>query len=142
MINEFGEKIAGIEYKKRPGAYGILLENGRIGVVKSDEYGDYFLVGGGIDGEESETEALHREAREEIGFEIEIGEKISEAVEYFFSESEKRYVAKECNFYLVSLVRKAESKAKHELVWITKDEIGELHHISYRWIVEKLLIPF
>ena len=138
-MKEFGKKIKGIEYTKRPGSYGIIIKDGRIGVVKSSGYDTYFLVGGGIDKGENEAETLSREAIEEIGFQLEVGEKIGEAIEYLYVEEAKEYIAKECNFYRVSLAHKAEKKDKHELVWITKDRLCELHHQSYQWIVEKEL---
>ena len=74
-MREFGEKIEGFDYCSRPGSYGIIIANNRVGVIKSKVSDKYFLVGGGIDDGESETEALRREAFEEIGFEIEILEK-------------------------------------------------------------------
>ncbi|HEX8737658.1 MAG TPA: NUDIX domain-containing protein [Pyrinomonadaceae bacterium] len=138
-MKEFGEKEKGVEYLRRPGSYGVIIKNGRIGVLKAKGYDTYFLVGGGIDAGESETETLRREAAEEIGFNIEIGEKIGGAIEYFYSEREKKYVAKECHFYRVSLMNKADKKGKHELVWITADELGAMHHRSYRWILEREL---
>jgi 8-oxo-dGTP diphosphatase len=138
-MKEFGEKVKGVEYSARPGSYGVIVKDGRIGVVESRGYDTYFLVGGGIESGESETETLRREAIEEIGFQIEIGEKIGEAIEYFYSEAEKRHVAKECHFYRVSLTDEADEKGKHKLAWITGDKLGEMHHRSYRWIVEQEL---
>lgn len=138
-MKEFGKKIKGIEYTRRPGSYGIIIKDGRIGVVKSSGYDTYFLVGGGIDEGENEAETLRREAIEEIGFQLEVKEKIGEAIEYLYVEEEKEYIAKECNFYRVSLADTTEEKGKHELVWITKDRLGEMHHQSYQWIVEKEL---
>jgi 8-oxo-dGTP diphosphatase len=141
-MKEFGEKIKGVEYKKRVGCYGVIIENERVGVVKAKGYDTYFLTGGAIEAGETEIETLRREAREEIGCEIEIGEKIGAAIEYFYSNGEKRYVAKECHFYRVRLVGEANGKGKHELVWITENELDRLHHECYRWtlINEKLKI--
>jgi 8-oxo-dGTP diphosphatase len=138
-MKEFGEKKAGVEYKKRVGSYGVVIENERVGVIKSKDYADYFLTGGGIEEGETETGSLRREAREEIGFEIEIGEKIGQAVEYFYSNAERKYTAKECHFYRLSLVGEADGKGKHELIWITKDDLNRLHYECYRWIVEREL---
>jgi 8-oxo-dGTP diphosphatase len=138
-MKEFGEKVKGVEYLRRPGSYAVIIKDGRIGVLKASGYGTYFLVGGGIEAGESETEALCREAIEEIGFQIRVGEKIGAATEYFYSAREKKYVAKECHFYRVVLNGKAEQKGKHELAWITRNELGEMHRRSYRWIIEKEL---
>jgi len=138
-MKEFGEKVKGVEYSRRPGSYGVIIKDGEIGVVKSSGYDTYFLVGGGIDAGENETETLCREAIEEIGFRIEVGEKIGEAIEYLYVEQINQYIAKECNFYRVSLTAEAEEKGKHKLVWISRDELNQMHHQSYRWIVEQEL---
>ncbi|HEX8247703.1 MAG TPA: NUDIX domain-containing protein [Pyrinomonadaceae bacterium] len=138
-MKEFGEKAEGVEYLQRAGSYGVIIKDGRAGVLKASGYDTYFLVGGGIDAGESDTETLRREAAEEIGFHIEVGEKIDEAIEYFYSAREKQYTAKECRFYRASLMDKTERKGKHELVWITPGELKEMHHQSYRWILEREL---
>jgi 8-oxo-dGTP diphosphatase len=138
-MKEFGEKVEGAEYLRRAGSYAVIIDDERIGVLKASGYDTYFLVGGGIDAGESETETLRREAAEEIGFQLEVGEKTGEAVEYFYSAREKQYVAKECNFYRARLMNETKEKGKHELVWITRDELDRMHHQSYQWILEKEL---
>jgi 8-oxo-dGTP diphosphatase len=139
-MKKFGEKIEGVEYKRRPGSYGVIIKNGQAGVVKASGYDTYFLTGGGIDEGEDERRALRREAAEEIGFRIKIGEKIGEAIEYFYSKAEEKYIAKECHFYRMSLAEETEESGKHELVWIKQDEINKMHHKSYEWIIQQELI--
>lgn len=136
-MKEFGEKREGVEYKRRVGSYGVVVENERVGIVRAKVYDTYFLTGGGIEAGETETESLRREAREEIGYEIEIGEKLGRAIEYFYSNAENRHVAKECHFYRVRLVGRSDGKGKRELIWITKDELDKLHHECCRWIVSR-----
>jgi 8-oxo-dGTP diphosphatase len=138
-MKRFGEKISGAAYRHRTGSYGVIIKNNLIGVVRPAEYDAFFLVGGGGEAGESLPETLRREASEETGFEIEIGEKIGEAVEYFYSGAEKAYIAKECHFYRVWLAGKEAEEGEHELIWITSDEIHRMHHQSHRWIIEKEL---
>jgi 8-oxo-dGTP diphosphatase len=138
-MKEFGEKLEGVEYKHRAGSYGVLINNEQIGVLKAKGYDTYFLTGGGIEAGESETETLRREAREEIGFEIEVGEKIGEAIEYFYSKGEKQYTAKECHFYRVKLIEEADEKGKYELIWISREDLDRMHHQSYQWIIDQEL---
>lgn len=123
----------------RPGSYGVIIEDKRIGVIRSKIFGKYFLVGGALSAGESETEALQREAFEEIGFEIEIREKIGTAIEYFYAEADGQYIAKECNFYRVSLLNKVEDKTENRLLWIRENELDEMYHQSHQWIVEQEL---
>jgi 8-oxo-dGTP diphosphatase len=138
-VQTFGEKLAGIEYFYRPGSYGLIIRENSVGVVKSARSGKYFLVGGGHDPGESETAALRREAREEIGFEIEILEKIDAAIEYFYAENDCQYVAKECHFYRVRLLDKTRETTESELLWIDKNRLGEMYHRSHQWIAEREL---
>ena len=138
-MKKFGEKVDGVEYSFRPGSYGVIIENRRVGVIKSARSGKYFLVGGGHDPNESEIEALRREACEEIGREIEILEKIGAALEYFYAEADRQYIAKECNFYRVRLLGENGNAAENELVWIDKNQLGEMYHRSHEWIAEQEL---
>jgi 8-oxo-dGTP diphosphatase len=135
----FGEKIEDVEYFARPGSYALIIEKRRVGVVRSNRSGKYFLVGGGQDAGESETEALRREAREEIGYEIEVLEKIGAAIEYFYAENDRQYVAKECNFYRARLLGKAENTPEGELLWLGAGELGKMFHECHRWIAEREL---
>ena len=138
-MREFGEKKEGVEYYVRPGSYGVLIENDRAAVIKSKLFDKYFLIGGGIKKSETEIEALRREALEEIGYEIKIGEKIGTATEYYYVEINDQHVAKIGNFYRISLLGKVKNDAETELLWIEKDELGELYHRSQQWIIEENL---
>jgi 8-oxo-dGTP diphosphatase len=137
-MREFGEKIEGVEYLARPGSYGVIIKNGLIGLIKSKRWGKYFLVGGGIDGDETESETLRREAFEEIEFESAILRKINTAVEYFYAEIDGRYIAKECHFYSVRLMNKT-GNAENELLWIGENEIRQMSHRSHQWAIKQEL---
>ena len=41
-MKEFGEKLEGVEYIKRPGSYGVIIKNGRIAVIKSKVFEQIF----------------------------------------------------------------------------------------------------
>lgn len=138
-MKEFGEKIKGVEYSLRPGSYGVLIKNKCAGVIKSDVFGKYFLIGGGIKKGETQIEALRREGAEEIGFEIEILEKIGAAADYFYAALDKKYIAKVCNFYRIELAGKIERTVLDKLVWITVDELENMYHESHRWIAARQL---
>ncbi|HRH42910.1 MAG TPA: NUDIX domain-containing protein [Pyrinomonadaceae bacterium] len=138
-MKSFGEKLPNTQYSHRIGSYAVIIENERIAVIKSPRLNAYFLVGGGIENGESEKEALQREALEEIGYKISIHEKIGVATEYLYAEIDKKYIAKECHFYLAELAEKINEQTENELIWIGIDEIGELYHECHQWIVRQEL---
>lgn len=141
-MKQFGEKVEGVRYKKRPGCYGVIIKDGKVGVIKPDDYDTYFLTGGGIEDGETERETLHREAMEEIGREIEVLEKIGEAEEYVYSKAERKHILKESHFYRIALRNENKRGSKYELIWIGADELEKMHFESYRWIAERELGVF
>ena len=138
---EFGTKIAGKEYLKRPGAYAVLINaQGEIGLVQNPK--GYFLVGGGIEGDETPEEALHREVLEEIGMSIELGEKIGVATQHIYVPEVDVYVTKEGHFYKATLLETVsqDSEDTHELKWLEpQDALKNILHESHRWAVEQVL---
>ena len=141
-MKKFGEKIEGVDYTKRPGCYGVIIKDGRVGVIKPDDYDTYFLPGGGIEEGEDERDALRREAMEEIGREIDVLEKIGEAEEYVYSKAEKKHILKESHFYRFALRDENKNTSKYALIWIGAGELEKMHFESYRWIAEKELAVF
>ncbi len=138
-MKEFGERLEEVEYSPRLGSYAVIIKDNRIGVIKSSVFDKYFLVGGAIETGETEAEALRREAIEEIGFEIEVGEKLGSAVEYFYAEIDGCYIAKECNFYRGSILNRVKKNSETELIWINRNALNEMYHRSHQWIVRKEL---
>ncbi len=83
----FGEVEKDIQYKHRPGAYGILIENGLVALVETPE--GYHLPGGGMNAEESLEDCLRRELLEECGVISPISfEKIGQGFQYVHAKGE------------------------------------------------------
>ena len=84
-----GSKEKDIEYRKRPGAYAIIINKNddKVGIVTNGA--EYFYLGGGIEKGETKLEALQRELIEEAGYlEViasvyiaEFDEKVTEPIE-------------------------------------------------------------
>ena len=79
MIKVFDDKNyqADWEKYKRNSARAIIFCDAKLVMVKSDKYGEYKFPGGGIEGDETHTETLLRETKEETGLHI-IPESIKE----------------------------------------------------------------
>ena len=139
MNKVFGERIAGTAYLDRKGAYLIPVENGRLAVVKTEK--GYFLLGGGIDENETDEECILRECLEEIGYEAEVGEYIGSA-ESYIQHPEIGYFHPIQNYYSGKLLRKVSDKieADHKLEWVAvEDIVDHLFVEQQNWIVKEYL---
>ena len=81
------------------------------------------LIGGGVDGEETYEEALHREALEEAGISIEIGKYLGEVIGYR-NAIKKKYIIKG---YICKYIEKV------------AEPVDELHHVP-EWRNRKDLV--
>ena len=137
-MNIFGEKLEGVTYNPRPGAYAIILENGKTAAVKTST--GYFLPGGGIEENENYEECLKRECLEEIGFKINILDFVGRAKKYFYSTTRFEYMVSDGYFYFAELIGEQQKPTEedHELVWIRRNEAKDLFFLEHQaWAVEK-----
>ena len=95
----FGQRIDGRDYQWRPGAYAVVIDEGRIAVIRS-RTGKCFLPGGGLEEGETAEVALAREVREECGWTIRTATKVGEALQYIETEREGSF-ALHCTFFKV-----------------------------------------
>jgi 8-oxo-dGTP diphosphatase len=122
-VIEFGERIQGVSYIDRPGAYAIIRDGSNaIALVRTQQ--GYLLPGGGVEPDEDIKVALQREIMEELGYQSTIEEKVCSAVQYLYSESDRAYFKKIGHFFKVSLAEKVSEpiETDHELVWCSPEE--------------------
>ncbi len=102
------KEIEPIDYVDRKTAKAIIVnDNDEVFSFKSN------LIGGGVDGDETYEEALHREALEEAGITIEIGKYLGEVIAYR-DALKKKYIIKG---YVCRYVAKV------------AEPVDELHHV-------------
>jgi 8-oxo-dGTP diphosphatase len=137
-IPEFGNKLEGINYIDRPGAYAVIQNNEKqIAVIQTGN--GCFLPGGGLDPGETEVDALHRELMEETGFQISVTAEIGSAVEYIKASSENKYYRIQSRFYQAQLdVKVGEGiEQDHHLIWLSQEEaLSRLTRQSQAWAVQ------
>ena len=118
-----GEKEENIEYKKRPGAYAIIIDNNKeeIGIVTDGK--DYFYLGGGIEEGENELQALKRELIEEAGYTLKNIEEFEEVGSYIYAE-DKGYLELIAYVYIAEFDEKiAEPIEKdHTVLWVKPED--------------------
>jgi 8-oxo-dGTP diphosphatase len=126
-IPEFGNRLAGVDYIDRPGAYAIIENSDKeIAVIKTGN--GYFLPGGGMDPGETEVEALARELVEEIGYQISVIGEIGAAVEYIQAAGDGKHYRIRSRFYQVQLDSKIGEgiEKDHMLVWLSRESALKL----------------
>jgi 8-oxo-dGTP diphosphatase len=130
MNRRFGEAIkAGVKYRPRPGAYGILrLCRQMLITHQSQPDEEYQLPVGGIDAGESPLAALHREVFEETGWGMSVERRMGAFLRYTYMPEYDFWARKICHIYLCRPTRQKGDIPEpfHTAHWI---DISEARHI-------------
>lgn len=123
MIPRYGEpRHAGQHYRRRPGAYAILVRDGRLLLThQAEPEPEYQLPGGGIDPGESPLAALHREVYEETGWRIRPIRRLGAFRRFAYMPEYDLWAEKRCAIWLAFPVRRLgpPTEPGHEAVWMT-----------------------
>ena len=117
-----GEKKENITYQERKCAYAILQgKEDKVGLIEVRD--EYFLIGGGIENNEDEIEALKRETIEEAGYSIKEIKKFEE-VEAYYLDKERGYLKVVATIYIAELDEYIKNPIElgHKLIWISLKE--------------------
>lgn len=127
----FGIQEPQREYKLRPSAYALLLdEAGYLAVVEAPD--GFFLPGGGIESGESAQDAVLREIGEETGQGAHLLWHLAEADQYI------DIWLKRSSFYLAELDPDPEGSGEYQVHWLAPEQAKiRLTYESHRWMVEK-----
>ena len=137
---EFGEKIAGKEYKDRISAYAV-IRNDKNEIAFARVGDEYYLPGGGIDEGESPAECAVREALEEIGARITIIREIGMAGEYGLTISKKHYWHGIGTFFEAKIeeIVGPGIEPDHELAWLKfEDALPRIARKAHAWATEQV----
>ena len=130
-------------YKERIAVYGVFLSDDKekLAIVRN-ERGQFFLPGGGIEGDETFVQCLKREVVEETGFSMEILQFIGQAQHYFYSDNDQEYYLNIGHFYLCQLGNQIclPTESDHFLEWVTpiqaKQNLVLVHQV---WALQQSL---
>jgi 8-oxo-dGTP diphosphatase len=138
----FGRRNDDLNYWKRTGAYAVIQNDQHQFLCVEDLDGNLFLVGGGVETDESPESALLRESIEETGHEIHILELIGKAERHWVS---KRYPNDSQHnigiLYACELLEKvAEPIEQEQMRWVDLDDLeAHLFHEHHLYLVKQYL---
>jgi len=121
------------EIEHRKAVYAIIVNNGKILMIKIADSDKHFFPGGGIEEGESMEDALKREMFEETGLEIEIDEFMQTQDVYFYHDISKQGFHNFSHFYFCRLKNEKPPEGLevdyHEglPVWLALDNISPEH---------------
>ncbi|MFV0552140.1 MAG: NUDIX domain-containing protein [Anaerorhabdus sp.] len=140
----FGYKKENVLYKERTGAYGIGFSvDGKIPVTMTHLYNGekgYFLLGGGIENNETHSNCIIRESLEEAGLSVIPKDLICKGDYYDFIEQTNTDFHGIGYFHYIEIgaVLSEPTEIDHYLVWLTVDEIKEKLFLPHQiWAVEQ-----
>lgn len=136
----FGKKVLGVKYHDREGSYLIAIKDNLLASVKTSK--GYFLLGGGIEKDESHIDCIKRECIEEIGYEVNIENYICSAEIYSIHERIGYFHPIQYYYYGEILNKiKEPIEPDHKFEWITLDNIEDKMYVeSQAWAVRQYLM--
>jgi 8-oxo-dGTP diphosphatase len=130
MIRRYGEPVrTGQTYKRRPGAYAILLRGDDILLThQAEPEPEFQLPGGGIDPGESPVQGLHREVFEETGWHISTPVKLGIYRRFAYMPDYDMWAEKLAHIYLArpTLRLGPPTEAGHTAIWAGVPEALDL----------------
>ncbi|MEN8893281.1 NUDIX hydrolase [Planktotalea arctica] len=130
MIRRFGTPPkSGVTYRNRPGAYAILIREGKVLLTFQEEpIPEFQIPGGGIDPGESLIPALRREVMEETGWSIGAPVRLGAFRQFVFMPEYDMWANKLCHIFLARPAMKIGEPTErgHHANWVSFEQAPNL----------------
>lgn len=139
-MKRIGKKIQNVKYNKRDGSY-VIIERDEDSKIAIATDGVYFFLGGGIEKDETELEALKREVIEESGYTLTNIRYFDKVSSWCYSE-EKGYMDVTATFYIAKFDKKIVNpiEENHKVIWVNPMEYKDkLYHEYQRYILSEYI---
>lgn len=133
----FGTMNPALAYTPRRAAYVVISNaEGQVAAVKGKRH--YFLPGGGSLPDESPTQTVVREVREELARELRNLQQIGQAVQYFFAD--ETHYRMEAVFFVAEFAGEATGAGEHQLEWLDAEQAAAgFFHPCHVWASAQLI---
>lgn len=133
----FGTPEPDATYIERRAAYLVLINDGLVGMVKSQQ--KYFLPGGGSLPDEIPEDTVRREVHEEVARSVRLTSRIGKAIQYFYSSTDDRHYKMSATFFTGEFTDEVCGGAgEHELSWLPVTEAEQsCFHECHAWAVRR-----
>jgi 8-oxo-dGTP diphosphatase len=130
MIPRIGEPVRPAQrYIHRPGAYAVLIRNGKVLLThQSEPEPEFQLPGGGIDPGEHPLPALHREIVEETGWRVGRLRRVGAFRRFTYMPEYDLWAEKVCHVYIGRPARQVgpPTEAHHTAIWAAPAVAAEI----------------
>ena len=142
-IKKFGKKLKDKYYQLRVGIYVLVFDKSKQNILLvSPPNGSYLLPGGEREKAETPIETIKRECIEELGYEVEVGDYLGTADEYYYSTHRKHYYYNPAYFYTASSWKEIGKPLEdfNTLRWASLLEARQLlKRESHQWAINRYL---
>lgn len=135
-----GNKIDGAQYTKRFASY-VIVERDEDKKIAIATDGTYFLLGGGIENDETEIEALRREVIEEAGYSIK-NIKYFDKVTAWADGVKRGPLDVTATVYVAQFDEKVTEPIEktHEVLWVNPEDYRDkLFHEYQRYVLDEYI---
>lgn len=136
-----GKKVEGVNYTKRSASYAIIERKEDKKIAIATEGKTYFFLGGGIENQETEMEALKRELIEESGYSIK-NIKYFDKVTAWAIGRKRGPLDVTATFYRAEFDQKITEPIEkdHKVLWVNpKDYQDKIFHEYQRYILDEYI---
>jgi 8-oxo-dGTP diphosphatase len=131
----FGVRNGALPQRTRSCAYAVITNSEGLIAAVQENPGKLYLPGGGLEASETPSEAVHREALEELGCTVQLTARIGQSLHYM--ETDGYCQATYATFYAADLGEKVRTKHEHVLEWAAAEDF---FHPSQAWAALHCLV--
>jgi 8-oxo-dGTP pyrophosphatase MutT (NUDIX family) len=116
----------GSELRWRISAYGLIVKDEKIWLIKSNEEKLFDVPGGGIEFGETIAQAIQREAIEEAGIKVKVGPLVDIGEDYFYHRTKQQFCQTVLIYHAAELIEKVSEPTDQRITFAGFVPIADL----------------